>query len=324
MMHLFSLILTSLAVASSHNISPTPNIVFRAPDKNSLFNVTKPSLFGYSLNLRKNSILIGAPKSQSSQENVNEPGVVYKCSLADESSCRNFVFDNTRNMNSHIIKDDQLFGWAMDGLDSDQNSFMTCAPKQITSFNGKTGYPMGICYKTDSTSFSEPYRLRQFTLNYNDKREVAQCGFSVHAIDETKFIFGCPGKYFWEGSVYLFDKIFTELDSLKFIQENHVNYFGYAVSSGKFTSSSETYFVVSAPRINYIGQVFVFGIDNKLSNMFEGTQMGEYFGYSILTEDFNGDSLPDLAISAPSYSKDGKHDHGAVYIYINKKNVRQI
>lgn len=55
----------------------------------------------------------------------------------------------------------------------------------------------------------------------------------------------------------------------------------------------------------------------KKYHTFAGQQFGEYFGYSLLTEDFDNDGFPDLAIGAPFYSKDGSYENGAVYIYKN-------
>lgn len=54
---------------------------------------------------------------------------------------------------------------------------------------------------------------------------------------------------------------------------------------------------------------------------FTGQQFGEYFGYSLLSEDFNGDGLPDLAVAAPLYSVPGSYENGAVYIFLNKGEV---
>ena len=319
--------LTSFVVALSFNISPTPNIIFKKPD-NKLKSATTPSLFGFSVNLRKNSILIGAPKSQSylkSQINVTEPGVVFKCSVSDESSCQSFNFDDKDNDDENDkyrkVKNNQLFGWSMDGFGSEQESFMACAPKRITSFTTDFWYPKGICYSVDSTSRSEPYRQQEFSL-LETEAQFSQCGFSVNAIEEKKFIFGCPGMSRWEGSVIVFDEKYYRFNFTDFSYNYGANYLGYAVSSGKFTTS-KTSFVVSAPRLDYIGEVYIFDMDSKLSNKFKGTQFGEYYGYSILCEDFNGDFKTDLAISAPQYSKDGKYDHGAVYLYINKGSVRK-
>lgn len=109
------------------------------------------------------------------------------------------------------------------------------------------------------------------------------------------------------------------------------SYFGYAVSSARFLgpNNPRLYYVASAPQANkQRGEAFIFDIEDfqfdkriKVFNKFAGSQMGEYFGYTILTEDFNMDGYPDLAVSAPFYSKNGEAENGAVYIFINKGNV---
>lgn len=105
------------------------------------------------------------------------------------------------------------------------------------------------------------------------------------------------------------------------------SYFGFAVSSGVFMGQDnpKIYYVASAPQANFqTGLVLLFDIVEKdlisrieTYNKFIGTQMGEYFGYALLTEDFNGDNLPDIAISAPFHSKSGTRENGALYVYIN-------
>lgn len=107
------------------------------------------------------------------------------------------------------------------------------------------------------------------------------------------------------------------------------SYFGYAVSSAYFLGTDQLYYVASAPQANgQTGEAFIFDIEDyrtekkiKVFNKFNGSQFGEYFGYTLLCDDFNNDGLPDLAISAPFYSKNGEKENGAVYIFINKGNV---
>lgn len=73
-------------------------------------------------------------------------------------------------------------------------------------------------------------------------------------------------------------------------------------------------------------QVYIFDIVNhyaatettiKKYHTFAGLQFGEYFGYSLVTEDFDGDGFPDLAIGAPFNSNDGSYENGAVYVFKN-------
>lgn len=59
----------------------------------------------------------------------------------------------------------------------------------------------------------------------------------------------------------------------------------------------------------------------QVHETFYGSQMGEYFGYALLTEDFNNDNLPDLAVAAPLHSNNATDETGAVYIYINRGDV---
>jgi FG-GAP repeat len=114
------------------------------------------------------------------------------------------------------------------------------------------------------------------------------------------------------------------------------SYFGYAVSSGYFygVGSTKLLYVASAPQANLqTGEVHIFDIINlssfpnsekaiKSHFRFGGHQIGEYFGYTLLTEDFDGDGFPDLAISAPFHSKDREEENGVVYIYKNEGAVR--
>lgn len=46
--------------------------------------------------------------------------------------------------------------------------------------------------------------------------------------------------------------------------------------------------------------------------------MGEYFGYALVSEDFNDDRFTDIAIAAPFHSRGGaSFENGAVHVYRN-------
>lgn len=107
------------------------------------------------------------------------------------------------------------------------------------------------------------------------------------------------------------------------------SYFGFAVSSGYFDGPGKTklLYVASAPQANLQqGEVYIFDIVDhyspfdktiKIYYTFSGRQFGEYFGYALLTEDFDADGFTDIVIAAPYHSKDGTYENGAVYIYRN-------
>lgn len=48
-----------------------------------------------------------------------------------------------------------------------------------------------------------------------------------------------------------------------------------------------------------------------------GDQIGEYFGASVSAVDVNNDSLADLFVGAPLFSRHNSPDQGAVYYFKN-------
>lgn len=109
------------------------------------------------------------------------------------------------------------------------------------------------------------------------------------------------------------------------------SYFGFAVTSGYFDGpTGRMLYAASAPNSGNAGEVYVFDIVNdafsvglksiKKYAVLSGQQMGEYFGYAIMAEDFNNDGFTDLIIGAPSHSFDGYHEQGCVYYYQNLGN----
>lgn len=365
------LLLPSLIL--SFNISPTPNIRIYKPTPKTHKPQNRSSYFGYSINLRKESIMIGAPRAQStldSQRKIQETGVVFKCKLSD-SVCMPFNFDKNGNAEvesaDHAYnsekKDFQMLGASMDGFETELSPIVVCAPKWKT--DAESHYMLhGTCYWTENSIKAQPIRTlsinplkvsistRQSHINPFDSKKnnyehiFGESGFSVHITPDSKeIIIGCPGIWNWKGSV-IRHKLQHSVGSNRRLSINSSSddvldpysdigedsYFGYAVSSAFFMGkrSSQINYIASAPRANkQTGSVFLFDIEDsnskkkiKVFNTFTGNQMGEYFGYSLLTEDFNGDGLPDIAISGPFYSKTKYYENGAVYIFINRGNVR--
>ncbi|CAO1393862.1 unnamed protein product [Diamesa hyperborea] len=385
MLNIIVFIVCAIVSSTAFNLSPNPNINMNQPMLKTFMNKTRSSYFGYSINLRKKTLLIGAPRAQSNletQRKIDEAGVIYKCDLNDEKSCFPYHFDTAGNTfieNTELAynsekKDFQMLGASMDGHGSEESRFVVCAPKLIGNVEEANHYLLhGICYWVTDTESPQPSGVRsiiplrqkslQTIASVNDLQHYyyiyGQEGFSVHVTDNNEeILIGAPGVYNWRGTVirYVLRKR-LDLNSLsrRSNTQSHLikkrqtyeyrseipnpfytsipddSYFGYAVSSANFLGPmfTQLYYVASAPQANQqTGEVYIFDIEDhesqkkiKVFNKFSGDQMGEYFGYAILTEDFNNDGLPDLAVAAPFYSKTGVYENGAVYVFLNTGNL---
>ncbi|CAO1409381.1 unnamed protein product [Diamesa serratosioi] len=324
------------------NISPNPNIIINNP----VNNQNKTSYFGYAVNLRKNSVLIGAPKATTNPK-FNETGEVFKCEITDfkDSNCYPYkLHANTNEKSSgNYFKSEnneyQMLGAAMDGYGSDKDKFIVCAPNLKNVLHGDY-YLNGGCFMVSNSETSETSNVTNIlvTKKRDDQlylfnktnyvfHKLAQQGFSVHIIENSsEIIMGTPGSLVSAGSFIRYNGVDKSVIRHPIhYPHGSYSYLGYAVTSAKFNkpNDDDTYYVASAPRMtnkNVVGEVIIYNISNGIfhsKKSFLGFQNGDYFGYSLLVEDFNNDGLPDLVVSAPLYSTDKSHENGAVYIYLN-------
>jgi integrin alpha 7 len=148
-------------------------------------------------------------------------------------------------------------------------------------------------------------------------------------LDDGTVVLGAPGVYTWRGSLYLKNVAGNYLRRDKNIYYSphegnqppmdKYSYLGMAVTGGKYFGDNYTY-VGGAPRSENHGQVMFFEKTKqnpmKLAReKLDGEQFASGFGYQLVTADVNGDDLPDLLVSAPFYF--GRHEGGAVYVYLN-------
>lgn len=210
----FILLNVTVSLINCFNISPNPNIILKRDNTKTIKNETRSAFFGYTINLRKNSVLIGAPRSQSvlkSQKNINETGTIYKCDLIGSNvnkQCYPYTIDISGNRyleNSHFYsenKEYQMLGASMDGLSSESNKFVVCAPNlkhdSLQLELREHYFVHGICYWVLDTKNNMPTKVFEIansrqSLSINAMYH-AQQGFSVHVTEKNeKFLIGVPG-----------------------------------------------------------------------------------------------------------------------------------
>ncbi|XP_016952924.1 integrin alpha-PS4-like [Drosophila biarmipes] len=361
------------------NISPNPTQRFLYPDSGKIED-GRSSYFGYSLVIREKSVIVAAPRANSTwpdQSKIIEPGMVFRC-LFEHGSCSPYDIDNKGNhfekASTDVLrakgKDHQWLGGSMDGGTLDSDKLLVCAPRfhsaNEVARNGWKYDPVshtsanfsmiGVCYWLKDTAAEEdldvtdicPFALIKKQTG-NDSTPfylMGQLGLSGHVTKSSTLIMGAPGIDMFRGSVYLnpenqetggsrlvrdtrraLHRSRRDVSLPRNWDQEEGSYFGFAVSSGYFDSSNLTnlLYVATAPHANTkSGEAYIFeyrdgGRNIQKHKTFRGEQFGEFFGYSVLVEDLNGDGKSDLIISAPLYvpKYENSHDKGAIYVFIN-------
>ncbi|XP_017061946.1 integrin alpha-PS3 isoform X2 [Drosophila ficusphila] len=376
-------LLALLSQIEAFNFMPRPSSVIGSPSHLKFhLNQTRSSYFGYTLVIRPTSIIVGAPRAQStleSQRSINETGAIYRCSLTS-GACSPYVLDPRGNVDAPFSeytwdserKDHQWLGGSMDGGTRDTDKLLVCAPR-LYAPSPRDYHLHGVCYWVNDTVAStpehvtriSPLRLKSQQVIEEEKDTKAsffyimgELGLSAHVADDnSKFLIGAPGINTWKGSVILYRQVdpvdnptasrrdtssalrrtIRDVDTNEYTPEHYApeiprpltwgqeddSYFGYAVSSGHFDSSNPTklLYVATAPQANkQSGEAYIFDVRGKgihKYHVFRGEQFGEYFGYSVLAEDLNGDGRTDVIVSAPQHALEDSHDNGAIYVFIN-------
>ena len=218
------LVLLSVFGCNCFNISPNPNIVIR----DSAEHVKKSSYFGFAINLRKSSVLIGAPKA-TKNENIKETGEVIKCDITtlEDPNCYPYKFHanvNANFTNAYFESENneyQMLGSTMDGFGSETDKFVVCAPnlknvRDTGKDRVKNYYLNGGCFMIQNSEKSETSNVTDIMLMKEEYNQIfspgdrkafhhhkfAQQGFSVHVTENSsEILMGAPGVYLWSGKL---------------------------------------------------------------------------------------------------------------------------
>lgn len=301
-----------------------------------------------------------AQSSQYDQQQINQPGSIFKC-LFDPPICKLYPFDAAeKNYNDYLEsgknniaeKHNQWLGMTMDGNEFDTDKFVICSPRaKVTMLNNKMP---GLCYWTPNTNETiaknvktiSPLKLKEklYTPDGGYYYMFGEQGISVHITQNNEeILIGAPGVMGWKGTIIRYYSVKTENSSIidykidvpnpDLWNQPNDTYFGYAISSGYFggPKSTKLLYLASAPQANAKQEkVYLFDIvasyqmgETTIKNyyIFSSIEYGTYYGYNILTEDFNGDGFVDVAIADPLYTDNSDFEKGAVIIYLNKKQI---
>uniref|UniRef100_A0A8C8D8R8 Integrin alpha-2 domain-containing protein n=1 Tax=Oncorhynchus tshawytscha TaxID=74940 RepID=A0A8C8D8R8_ONCTS len=339
-----------LSVVSGFNLHAERPAVYGGPEG---------SYFGYSVDFYRPtpesstlSVLVGAPKANTSQPGIIEGGAVYYCpyppnpdSTKQPYSCTQIPFDNTNNRMIKVngtrepleFKSHQWFGAS---VRTHKGKVVACAPLyhwRAVKVNGEKD-PVGTCYVAVQ-NFSAYAEYSPCRTNDPDPegQGFCQAGFSVDFTKEGTLVVGGPGSFYWQGQVMtagvaeilngyslkaVLRRVHGEKQTHAAADTHDDSYLGYSVAVGEFTGDSEQELIAGVPRgAQNFGYVAVINSTNLTFIMnFTGEQMASYFGYSVAVTDLNGDGYDDVLVGAPLYMERERESKpkevGRVYLYL--------
>uniref|UniRef100_A0A3B3CN75 Integrin, alpha 5 (fibronectin receptor, alpha polypeptide) n=1 Tax=Oryzias melastigma TaxID=30732 RepID=A0A3B3CN75_ORYME len=326
-------------------LSPPVCDAFNLDEKNpTVYSGPEGSFFGYAVDFylpESASVVIGAPKANTSQVNVTEGGSVFYCPWSlSQTHCHSIEFDTEGdrfvklNETEHKVdfKSHQWFGAT---VRSHGDTVLACAP--LYSWRTEKDTPRsdvtGTCYLSvqNFTKFVE-YAPCRTEISDAVGQGYCQGGFSADFTMNGKVVLGGPGSYFWQGQVisaakeniisayypgYFMQAVEGQIQTKQVQSDHDDNYQGYSVAVGEFSGDGVE---GEMHKENILKKIMTFSFT---SSQFK---MGSYFGYALATTDINSDGLTDLLVGAPMFIVRGSDGHleemGRVYVYLQRSPLK--
>uniref|UniRef100_A0A8B9T854 Integrin subunit alpha 2b n=1 Tax=Anas platyrhynchos TaxID=8839 RepID=A0A8B9T854_ANAPL len=167
------------------------------------------SYFGFSLDFyvtkNRTRVAVGAPRANTSQPGVVEPGAVFLCSWPGKSSCDPVPFDTmetSSSMKLHVYKSRQ---WLGASVTSWHGTLVACAPLQhwnaIQDNLEAFRTPVGACFMgaegLHRFIWYSPCRSTQMAPILDQR--YCELGFSAAVTSEGTLALGAPGGYYFKG-----------------------------------------------------------------------------------------------------------------------------
>uniref|UniRef100_A0A673TK83 Integrin subunit alpha 5 n=1 Tax=Suricata suricatta TaxID=37032 RepID=A0A673TK83_SURSU len=312
------------------------------------------SFYGFSVEFYRPgtdevSVLVGAPKANTSQPGVLQGGAVYLCPWgASPVHCTPIEFDSkgSRLLESLLSSPEaeepveyKSLQWFGATVRAHGSSILACAPLYSWRTEKEPlSDPVGTCYlSTDNFTRILEYAPCRSDFSWAAGQGYCQGGFSAEFTKTGRVVLGGPGSYFWQGQIlsatqeqiaesyypeYLINLVQGQLQTRQASSIYDDSYLGYSVAVGEFSGDDTEDFVAGVPKGNLTyGYVTILnGSDIRSLYNFSGEQMASYFGYAVAATDINGDRLDDLLVGAPllmERTADGRpQEVGRVYIYL--------
>uniref|UniRef100_A0A4X1U8Y6 Integrin alpha-8 n=1 Tax=Sus scrofa TaxID=9823 RepID=A0A4X1U8Y6_PIG len=293
-------------------------------DKLTVYSGPEGSYFGYAVDFhipaaRTASVLVGAPKANTSQPDIVEGG-----------ACRQIPFDNTNNRKIRVngtkepieFKSNQWFGAT---VRAHKGKVVACAPlyhwRTLKPTPEKD--PVGTCYVAiqNFSAYAEYSPCRNGNAD-PEGQGYCQAGFSLDFYKNGDLIVGGPGSFYWQGQVitasiadiianYSFKDILRKL-----AEKNRQKWLQLP------TMTVYLELLAGVPRgAQNFGYVSIINsTDMTFIQNFTGEQMASYFGYTIAVSDVNNDGMDDILIGAPLFMErefeSNPREVGQVYLYL--------
>uniref|UniRef100_A0A2K5PAS3 Integrin subunit alpha 8 n=1 Tax=Cebus imitator TaxID=2715852 RepID=A0A2K5PAS3_CEBIM len=299
-------------------------------EKLTVYSGPEGSYFGYAVDFyipdaRTASVLVGAPKANTSQPNIVEGGAVYYCPWPAEGSaqCRQIPFDTTNNRKIRVngtkepieFKSNQWFGAT---VKAHKGKVVACAPlyhwRTLKPTPEKD--PVGTCYVAiqNFSAYAEFSPCRNSNAD-PEGQGYCQAGFSLDFYKVNYFgLAGGPAS-----CIYLVNILICQVITAS-VADIIANY-SFKDILRKLAGEKQTEVAPASYDDSYLGKTpYMTFIQN-----FTGEQMASYFGYTVVISDVNSDGLDDVLVGAPLFMErefeSNPREVGQIYLYLQVSSL---